>query len=80
TMIGSISETGLLLKLIGDAGLKNHAVSEVMEKPFPVVPAETTIEKLSGMISKEVPAVVTHDSLNNLHIVTKSDIIRVLSK
>lgn len=79
-MIGSISETGLLLKLIGDAGLKNHAVSEVMEKPFPVVPAETTIEKLSSMISKEVPAVVTHDSLNNLHIVTKSDIIRVLSK
>ncbi|MGB3076086.1 MAG: pyridoxal-phosphate dependent enzyme [Chitinophagales bacterium] len=79
-MVGSLSETGLLNKLMSDTSLKSHNVKEVMEKPFPVVAAETTIDKLSGMMSKEVPAVITLDGLNNLHIITKSDIIRALSK
>ncbi|MEP7129153.1 MAG: pyridoxal-phosphate dependent enzyme [Chitinophagales bacterium] len=79
-MVGSLSETGLLSKLMADTSLKSHSVKEVMEKPFPVVAAETTIDKLSGMMSKEVPAVITRDGLNNLHIITKSDIIRALSK
>ncbi|MEO6166047.1 MAG: pyridoxal-phosphate dependent enzyme [Chitinophagales bacterium] len=79
-IVGSLSETGLLAKLMADTGLKSHNVKEVMEKAFPLVPAETTIEKLSGMMNKEVPAVITQDGLNNLHIITKSDIIRALSK
>ncbi|MBA2406875.1 MAG: pyridoxal-phosphate dependent enzyme [Chitinophagales bacterium] len=79
-MVGSLSETGLLSKLMNDHGLKGYAVKEVMEKPFPIVPAETIIEKLSTMMNKEVPAVITHDGLNNMHIITKSDIIRALSK
>ncbi|HUM47365.1 MAG TPA: pyridoxal-phosphate dependent enzyme, partial [Chitinophagales bacterium] len=77
---GSLSETGLLAKLMADSGLKSHMVKEVMEKSFPLVPAETPIEKLSSMMNKEVPAVITQDGLNNLHIITKSDIIRALSK
>ena len=32
------------------------------------------------MISKETPAVVTADALNELHIITKSDIIQVMAK
>jgi cystathionine beta-synthase len=79
-MIGSLSETGLLTKLMEDHSLKAHAVKEVMERPFPVVAQETAIEKLSSLMNKEVPAVITHDGLNNMHIITKSDIIRALSK
>lgn len=79
-MIGSLSETGLLSKLMEDSSLKLHSVKEVMEKPFPLVAADTAIDKLSGMISKEIPAVITQDGLNNLLIITKSDIIRALSK
>lgn len=79
-MVGSLSETGLLTKLMGDPELKKHKVGDVMEKAFPVVASDTPIDKLSGMITKEVPAVITMDGLNNLHIITKSDIIRVLSK
>jgi ABC-type Fe3+-hydroxamate transport system substrate-binding protein len=36
------------------------------------VPIETPIEKLSGMLNKEVSAVISRDGLNNMHIVTKS--------
>lgn len=79
-MIGSLSETGLLSKLMEDSSLKLHSVKEVMEKPFPLVAADAAIDKLSGMMSKEIPAVITQDGLNNLLIITKSDIIRALSK
>jgi cystathionine beta-synthase len=79
-MIGSISESGLLSKLLEDGSLKVHAVSEVMEPAFAIVSNETPIAKLSSMLNKEITAVVTLDGLNNMHIVTKSDIIRAMTK
>jgi len=79
-MIGSISESGLLSRLMDDPNVKAAAVKEVMEKAFPVVKFDLPIEKLSGMISRETPAVVTADALNQLHIITKSDIIQVMTK
>ncbi|MBX7109095.1 MAG: pyridoxal-phosphate dependent enzyme [Chitinophagales bacterium] len=79
-MIGSLSETGLLSKLMTNSALKSHSVKEVMEKPFPLVASDTAIDKLNGMMNREIPAVITQDVLNNLLIITKSDIIRALSK
>ena len=80
TMIGSISETGLLQKFMEDPSVKSKAIKNIMEKPFPIVAFDTAIEKLSGMITKEVPAVMTNDTLNQLHIITKSDIIQAMSR
>ncbi|MEO5674858.1 MAG: pyridoxal-phosphate dependent enzyme [Chitinophagales bacterium] len=79
-MIGSLSETGLLQKLMNDHSIKTKAIKEVMEKAFPVVQNEMAIDKLSGMMSRETPAVITTDALNQMHIVTKSDIIRAMAK
>lgn len=79
-MIGSLSETGLLARLMADSSLKSHAVKEVMERPFPIVAEDTSIEKLSSLVNKETSAVITFDNLNLPHIITKSDIIRALSK
>lgn len=79
-MIGSISESGLLSKLLKDHTVKSAAIREVMDSAFPLVPSETPIGKLSSMMNKEITAVITLDGLNNMHIVTKSDIIRALSK
>lgn len=79
-MIGSISESGLLSKLLNDPNVKSTAVKEVKEKAFPVVAFDTPIEKLSGMMSRENPAVITADALGQLHIVTKSDIIQAMTK
>ena len=79
-MVGSISESGLLSKLLNDPNVKSTAVKEVMEKAFPIVAFDTPIEKLSGMMSRENPAVITTDALSQLHIVTKSDIIQAMTK
>jgi len=79
-MIGSISESGLLSKLMKDHTVKSTAVKEVMDAPFPIVSNDMPIDKLSSIMSKEVSAVITMDSLNQLNIVTKSDIIRAMAK
>lgn len=78
--IGKLTESGLLTKLLANHEVKNKKVREVMEKPFPFVSDETTIERLSGMITKDNPAVMAKDSLGNLHIITKYDIIQALAK
>jgi cystathionine beta-synthase len=46
-----------------------------MDKPFPVVSQDTTLERLSGIINKENPAMLTRDEAGNYHIITKYDII-----
>lgn len=49
-----------------------------MEKPFPEVSIDVAVEKLSKYITKENPAVLTHDAAGNLHIITKYDIISAM--
>ncbi|MFI5135202.1 MAG: pyridoxal-phosphate dependent enzyme, partial [Chitinophagales bacterium] len=79
-MVGSINESGLLLKLLRDHNVKAASVKEVMDATFPIVANDVAIDKLSSMMSKEVNAVMTLDALNQLSIVTKSDIIRAMAK
>lgn len=74
-IIGSISESGLFQKIFANPELKNEKVSQVMEKPYPVVPIETPIEKSSHLISRENGAILVTDELGNHHIVTKFDFI-----
>jgi cystathionine beta-synthase len=80
TMVGSINESGLLAKLLNDHQVKSSPVREVMEAPFPIVAAELPIDKLSALMNKDVNAVMTMDALNQLSIITKSDIIRAMAK
>ena len=51
-----------------------------MEKPYPIVPFDTPVERLSNLISKETGAVLSKDDSGNYHIVTKYDIIQGLAK
>jgi cystathionine beta-synthase len=74
-VVGSITESLLFNKLLDNHDVKNQTVGEVMDKPFPVVSQDTTLERLSGIINKENPAVLTRDEAGNYHIITKYDII-----
>ncbi|MFN4880957.1 MAG: pyridoxal-phosphate dependent enzyme [Bacteroidota bacterium] len=74
-VVGSITESLLFNKLLDNHDVKNKTVGEVMDKPFPVVSQDTTLERLSGIINKENPAVLTRDEAGNYHIITKYDII-----
>ncbi|HUS02572.1 MAG TPA: pyridoxal-phosphate dependent enzyme [Chitinophagaceae bacterium] len=79
-IVGSLSESGLFKKIISNPEIKNEPVQSVMEKPYPVVPFDTPVERLSNLISKETGAVLSKDDSGNYHIVTKYDIIQSLAK
>lgn len=78
--IGSISEGGLFNKILNNSDVKNAAVQSAMEKPYPIVPFDTAVERLSHYINKENGAVLSRDESGGWHIVTKYDIIQSLSK
>lgn len=78
--VGSISENGLFDKILRHKDIHEKKVAEVMEKPFPEVPFDTPVERLSKHISRENGAVLGRDEGGTYHIVTKYDIIRSFSK
>ena len=78
--LGAISETGLFNKILENGDLKEMPISEVMEKPYPEVSFDTSVDRLSKFITKENGAVLSKDESGLFHIVTKYDIIQSLSK
>jgi cystathionine beta-synthase len=79
-MEGSISESGLFSKIFSNPELKNEKISNVMEHAFPLVAFDTSVERLSSMITKENGAVMSKDEAGNYHIVTKYDLIQSLTR
>lgn len=75
-VVGSITDAQLFSQLLSAPELKEKEVKTIMQKPFPTVAYSATIEEVSPLITKEVPAVLTRDQNNNLHIITKQDIIQ----
>ena len=73
---GSIIDAELFGKLLANPELKEKLVQEVMAPAFPMVAFNATIEEVSPLITKEVPAVLTRDQNEKLHIITKQDIIQ----
>jgi cystathionine beta-synthase len=73
---GSISESSLFAKLIENPALKDEAIEKIMDKPFPMVHLDATIEDISALINKETSAVMVKDNAGNTHIITKHDIIK----
>lgn len=78
--IGAISEGGLFDKILNNPGIKSQSIESVIEKPYPEVPFDSSVEKLSALITKENGAVLSRDDSGTYHIVTKYDIIQSLSK
>lgn len=79
-LVGSISEAGLFQKIVANPEIKNEKVTEVIEKPFPIVSPSLPVEKLSKLITKEVGAVLAKDESGAYHIITQYDIIQSLAK
>jgi cystathionine beta-synthase len=79
-IIGSLSEGGLFDKILSDPQIKEQTVASVMEKEYPMVSFDMSVEKLSNLISKHNGAVLSKDETGDYHIVTKYDIIQSLAK
>ncbi|HEX8386527.1 MAG TPA: pyridoxal-phosphate dependent enzyme, partial [Rubricoccaceae bacterium] len=58
TVVGSLSERGVLNHLIGDAGARDRPVHDVMAAPLPVVPRSVHLDSLTATLDGEAGAVL----------------------
>ncbi len=78
--VGSLSDSKLLLQLIENPQIKDHIVSDVMDKPFKFVGLDNTLDALSSLIDKENKALLVRDETNAVHIITQSDLLSALAR
>ena len=78
-VVGSISETRILDILVSDPVAKLKPVAEYMERPFPVISDEASIEEIAHNIDHQTPAILVRRS-TGFDIITKSDLIFFLTK
>ncbi|AWW29783.1 cystathionine beta-synthase [Echinicola strongylocentroti] len=78
-VIGSLTDTKLLSKIIQKPELKDACVEEVMEESMKFVALDSTLDVLSSMVDKD-KAVLVRDDLHQVHIITKHDILGAITK
>ena len=78
-VVGSLTDNKLLNKIIDRPDLKDANVSEVMEEPMKFVALGSTLDVLSSMVDKE-KAVLVRDDFDQIHIITKHDILDAITK
>jgi cystathionine beta-synthase len=77
--VGTLSENAVLTFILENP--LSHAekqVSEIMDKPLPMVDEDLPVSKLSTYITKKIPAVMAKDKSGNIHILTKYDILQMI--
>ncbi len=78
--VGSLDDGYIFSKLIHDNDIKNKKVADIMQKAFPIVEPQTTIDEISKLITKDNNAVLMRDLGGNTHIITKHDVIQAVAK
>lgn len=78
-VVGSLDDSRLFQAMIGDAGLAEKFVEEIMDKPFPVVSYDTDLQEVAQLMNKDNTAVLVRLASGALHIITKQDLITALS-
>lgn len=80
-VVGSVTETRILNRLIEDPETRNDPVRSIMGTPFPVVPSSLHLEHLSAYLEQDAGAVlVDHGPENGYSVLTKSDLISALAE
>lgn len=72
--VGSLRESHVLAKLLANRDLMNALVSEVMEESFPVMDADTSLDKIKRRLQKS-QAVLVEDFKRITGIITRSDVL-----
>ena len=74
--VGSLRESHVLTKLLKDGELRNAKVTEVMDKSFPVVDMDTSVNEIKTKLQKS-PAVLIEDFKRITGIITRSDVLEL---
>lgn len=78
-IVGSITDSTILNKLIEDPTVKEKPVSDVMDKPFKFVGLDNTIDSLSSLIDRENKALLVRDEKEQVHIITQADLLAAMT-
>lgn len=80
-VVGSLTETRILNRLIDAPSARDEAVHNVMGDPLPVVPRSLHLEHLSAYLEREAGAVLVNtDQEDSYAVITKSDLISALAR
>ncbi|NNF03285.1 MAG: pyridoxal-phosphate dependent enzyme [Rhodothermales bacterium] len=79
TIVGSLTESDILNRLVSDAAARNNPVADVMGEPMPVVQPDCAIEDLSAQLGRKPGAVLVAGPDHDYSIITKSDLIAALA-
>ncbi|HMO79268.1 MAG TPA: pyridoxal-phosphate dependent enzyme [Pyrinomonadaceae bacterium] len=74
--VGSLRESRLLTKLLGDRDLLESKVKDVMEPSFPVVDVDTSLAEIKKKLQKS-PAVLIEDFKRITGIITRTDVLEL---
>ena len=78
-IVGSLNDNHVFTQLITNDHLREGTVESVMQKPFPIIDGNLSLEDLSKQITRENSAVLVRDLGGSVHIITKHDIIEAIS-
>ncbi len=73
--VGSVDDTALFRAIVDDTSITSRPIKELMQKPFPIVDKNTSIDEVAKLIKKDVQAVLVELDDGKHHIITKYDII-----
>lgn len=78
-IVGYVDDSRLYQSIIENAQIMDTALSQVMQEPLPVLPANATVEEISKKVNKQVPAVLIDLGDGKFHIVTRHDLINAIA-
>lgn len=78
-VIGKITESDILDALLENPSLKSQSVKNISTAPFPFVDLNTSIDRISAMITKDNAAVLVENEQGKIEIITQYDIINAIS-
>lgn len=78
-IVGSVDDRKLFERMCDDTAVMQEPVGKLMDNPFPVVKETATLEQISSLVSKEVPAVMVELDNGGHHIITRHDLINAIS-
>jgi cystathionine beta-synthase len=80
TVVGAVSERGLLKHAMDDAALLSAEIVDVMEPPFPAVSANDSVREAVELLVGEREALLVTDGGRPAGIVTRTDLLESLAR
>lgn len=77
---GSLSQAKLFSLISDTPTIRGKNISEVMDAPYQLLPADTDVQDLCKIITNGASAVLSKDVLGDYHIITQYDLVQSLAK